>query len=268
MSVRVDQPTPYPDVNAVLHELLSAAQSILGDRFLGMYLGGSLAAGDFDPHRSDIDFLVVTFDEIPDNMLPAFEATHTRIAAGGSVWATELEGSYIPKDALRRYNPARALHPHLERGGVFRVEQHDSDWVIHRHVLREHGMALAGPAPRTLIDPVGPDDLRRAVLELLLGWWAPMLDDPARLCDPGYLPYAVLTMCRMLYTLQHGTIVSKPVAARWAQQALGERWVGLIDQALVWCRDEQFEYLNETRDLIRCALERSQQGVPLPDPRG
>lgn len=32
---------------------------------------------------------------------------------------------------------------------------------------------------------------------------------------------AILTMCRVLHTLEHGTIVSKPVAARWAQAKLG-----------------------------------------------
>jgi hypothetical protein len=35
------EPTPYSDVNAVLHELLSSIQAILGDHFQGMYLDGS-----------------------------------------------------------------------------------------------------------------------------------------------------------------------------------------------------------------------------------
>jgi predicted nucleotidyltransferase len=53
-------PTPYPDVNEVLLTLLDNVRAILGDYFTGMYLYGSLASGDFDPRRSDIDFLVVT----------------------------------------------------------------------------------------------------------------------------------------------------------------------------------------------------------------
>ena len=42
-------PTDYPEINAVLCELLSEARNILGDRFFGMYLDASLAIGDFDP---------------------------------------------------------------------------------------------------------------------------------------------------------------------------------------------------------------------------
>jgi predicted nucleotidyltransferase len=38
-------------------------QAVLRDRFIGLYLGGSLALGDFDPQRSDIDFVAVTVDE-------------------------------------------------------------------------------------------------------------------------------------------------------------------------------------------------------------
>jgi len=260
MSAHDTHPTPYPDVNALLHELLSSVQTILGSHFVGMYLYGSLASGDFAPHKSDIDFVVVTANELPDEMLPALEAMHARIAASGSRWATELEGSYISQHALRRYDPTHALHPHIDRGGgTLGVEQHDSDWVIQRHILREHGVVLAGPAPQTLIAPVLPNELRRAVLEILCGWWAPMLTDSTRLHSPGYRAYAILTMCRMLYTLQHGTVVPKPVAARWAQESLGERWAALIRRALAWPHDAQSDNLNETLGFIRYTLERSQQ---------
>jgi Aminoglycoside adenylyltransferase, C-terminal domain len=112
-----------------------------------------------------------------------------------------------------------------------------------------------------LIDPVQPDDLRRAVLGILHEWWAPMLhaERPARLQSSEYQAYAILTMCRALYTLHYGTIVSKPVAAKWAQETLGERWAALIERALAWRHDAPLDELNETLDFIRYALERGQQ---------
>ena len=91
MPAHVAHPTPYPDVNAVLHVLLSGVQAVLGDHFVGMYLSGSLASGDFAPQRSgDIDFVVVTVDELPDEMLPALEAMHACITTSGLKWATRL----------------------------------------------------------------------------------------------------------------------------------------------------------------------------------
>jgi hypothetical protein len=250
-------PTPYPEVNAVLDRLLSDVQTILGARFGGLYLYGSLASGDFDRQRSDIDFVVVTTDALPDEMLPALEAMHARIAASGLKWAAKLEGSYIPQRALRRYAPDGAPCPQINEGRFY-VGRHGSDWIIQRHILREHGVVLAGPSPQTLIDPVTPDDLRRAALGSLRAWWAPMLDDPACLQRSDYQAYAILTMCRALYTLQRGTVVSKPVAARWAQETLGERWAGLIERALAWHHDAPMDSLNATLDFIRYTLERAQ----------
>jgi len=74
----------------------------------------------------------------------------------------------------------------------------------------------------------------------------------------GLHSYAVLTMCRALYTLQHGAVVSKPVAARWAQAALGERWAALIERASAWRPGAQSDHLDETLDFIRYTLERGQ----------
>jgi hypothetical protein len=115
-----------------------------------------------------------------------------------------------------------------------RVEPHGGEWVIQRHILREGGVVLAGPPPAALIDPVTPDDLKAAVRDLFQAWWAPMLDDQSLLRESGYRAYAVLTMGRTLYTLRYGAVVSKPAAARWARQTLGERWVRLIEWAQAW----------------------------------
>jgi hypothetical protein len=46
-------PTPYADVNAVLYHFLANIQAIVRRHFVGMYVSGSLALGDFDPHSSD-----------------------------------------------------------------------------------------------------------------------------------------------------------------------------------------------------------------------
>ena len=41
-------PTPHADLNGVLHEFVTRNQAALGDNFIGAYLQGSLAVGDFD----------------------------------------------------------------------------------------------------------------------------------------------------------------------------------------------------------------------------
>lgn len=263
MTSHAPHPTPYPEVNAVLQAVLVGVRPLLGARLVGMYVHGSLASGDFNPQRSDIDFVVVTAGELPDGLLAALAAMHAQIYASGLPWATRMEGSYIPQQAIRRYDPAHARHPALRTDGSFELDQHSSDWVIQRHILREHGLVLVGPDPRTLIDPLQPDDLQRAVVGVLHEWWAPQLHDHTRLRHSDYQAYAVLTMCRARYTLAHGAVASKPVAARWAQAALDARWAALIERSLAWRPGMQLDELEATLALIRSTLEQADQHARL-----
>lgn len=230
-----DRLAPMPDaaVNALLHDVLVSVRAILGAQFVGMYLDGSLTTGAFDA-ASDIDFVVVTEDEVSPALFAALHAMHDRFAALPTPWATELEGSYIGRRALRRYDPANARHPNIERGPGERLKwaEHHADWVIHRAVLRERGITLVGPPPHTLIDPISPTALRQAMRSILDSWIVHFLDDPAPLRGRGYQSYLVLTLCRVLYTLHHGAVASKPVAAQWAQHRLDPRWSPLIERAV------------------------------------
>jgi predicted nucleotidyltransferase len=248
---------PHPDIQAILDELLGTVRALLRPRFVGLYLNGSLAAGGFARDTSDVDFVVVTENELSAPEIAALRTMHARLADRHPRWGRELEGSYIPRRALRRYDPADAVHAHIERGGELVVEWHHTDWVIQRHVLRERGVALAGPPARTLVDPVSSAELKEAVLALLASWWKPMLDDPALLRSAGYRAYAVLTMCRVLYTLARGEVTTKPDAARWAETTLNRRWTPLIDWALTYPADPEQDNLEEALAFIRYTVGRA-----------
>jgi predicted nucleotidyltransferase len=60
-------PTPYPELNRVLKALVEGIQSILKDNFVGAYLQGSFAVGDFDIH-SDVDFIALLKIRSPKQM--------------------------------------------------------------------------------------------------------------------------------------------------------------------------------------------------------
>jgi hypothetical protein len=264
MLTKINNPTPYPEVNAILQELLENVKSILGSQFVGMYLDGSLTSGDFDGD-SDIDFVVFTRDDISADLFTALQAMHDRIATIDSPYAVQLEGSYISQHGLRSYDPEHAHYPNIERGTGERLKlvQHADWWIIHRYILRERGITILGPAPQTLIYPVSPDDLRRAMLSLLGGWTTQILDNPTKINSRGYQSYVVLSLCRILYTLRFGDVVSKPFAARWAKETLGGPWVSLIDRA--WTGRHHPELpaeagdMDGTLDFIRFTLECSQQ---------
>ena len=98
---------------------------------------------------------------------------------------------------------------------------------------------------------------------ILNGWASQILEETAKIKQRGGQSYTVLSICRILYTLQYGTVVSKPVAARWAQEALDNKWTPLIERT--WAgrhnpgAEAPPEDVNGTLEFIRYALEQSQK---------
>ncbi len=244
-------PTPYGDVNTLLFILFAKVQAVLHEKLVGFYLYGSLSLGDFDPESSDVDFLVVTTENLPEKVLDDLRDIHASITSSGLPYAKRLEGSYIPRAALRRYDPHDACHPTIGVDWEFHVAQHKSNWVIERHILREYGVVVWGPSPKTLIDPIPPHELRKAVCDMLKDFWQFQLPEPEWLRPRDYQAFAVLTMCRALYILSGGSVVSKPEAAAWACQTLDPRWQSVIERALIWRHQHTRDDLTETLDFVR-----------------
>jgi hypothetical protein len=190
---------------------------------------------------------------------------HDDIATLDSPWAMELEGSYLSQAALRRYDPANNLHPNLERGRGehLKMVNHDEVWNIHRHILRERGITIIGPDPKELIDPISSSDLKKAMAPALNSWAKYILDHPEIMEHRGYQSYVVLSLCRILYTLRVGEVVSKRKAANWARETIDPKWEPLIDDAwegrhLSNTRADP-RAIEQTSDFIRYVLEHGQQ---------
>lgn len=250
-STRVDL-TPFPEVSWVLHDLLGRARAILAEHFAGMYLYGSLAMGDFNPARSDIDFVVVTGEHLPEQIIKELESMHL-VLASGAKWQRKLEGAYVPKAVIRRHDPQNRPLPTVNEGHFYMAPL-GSDWVMQRKILRETESALYGPSLHNLIDPVSAADLRAAVLAVIDDWWEPMLGDQARLHDPGYQPFAVLSMCRSLYTARLGELATKSRAAEWAMATLPKEWSPLIKRALQWGDGDEIDSIEQTAAFMRTVI--------------
>jgi hypothetical protein len=264
MNSRTFVPTCYPEINAVLEDLLEGVQTRLNGCLTGLYLHGSLAYGDFNPHSSDIDFLVVTEEVLLDAAFSSLKEMHARLFASEAAWAQKLEGAYLPRGQLRRHDLSHALIPWLGEDGHFALERLGSDWILQRWILREKGIVVAGPSLTSLIDPVSPEALKEAVRSSLREWWSPPFSSPQRFEDAAYRVYAILTMCRSLYVLEHGRVASKPQAAEWAMVTLEEPWRTLVALAAAWNPGMDFDLQEATFGLIQ--FTRKKWGLPASRP--
>lgn len=223
-------PTPFDELNTLLKDFVHRVTDILGDNFLGAYLQGSFAVGDADM-QSDCDFLVVTHGPL----MPAHEARlrqlHDEIPTRPGHWTRHLEGSYPPKGDLRTLDGLGRRWLYIDHGW------REMQWSTHcntevvRWSLREHGVTLAGPDPRELVDAISPEALRARMRQYAVTFLPELFTWLA--FDTAWAQrYAVATCCRILHTLDSGRVGSKKAAMLWAINNLDPTWRSLIQQSL------------------------------------
>ena len=223
-------PTPYQELNQVLDDLVSRMQQILDSDLVGAYLQGSFALGDFDQY-SDVDFVVVTREELSSQQVNALQVMHEQIYQLDCEWAQHLEGSYFPREILRRPSVRGTELWYLDHGARSLIRSDHCNTILVRWVVREKGVTLAGPPPKTLVDPISAGSLRTEIYETLIHWGQQILDNPGPYNNRFYQSFIVLNYCRMLHDLHRGSPGSKRAGAEWAKTVLDPSWSDLIDGA-------------------------------------
>ena len=215
-------------VSTLLRELTEQLPAVLGRNLVGIYLYGSLTQAAFNPKRSDVDLIVVTRRDLSDAQFRRLGAWLAR-ASASDPWAARLQMLFLIRDEVLTMNSRACLYQH----GLFRRSGSDGNPIIWVNVL-ESGVVLYGPRPESFVPAITPEILFRA-LEREVGYLR------EEICEkpgsewrdvPSYRAYAVLTLCRILYSFRRGTVVSKRRAARWALKHLPGEWHEIILQAL------------------------------------
>jgi hypothetical protein len=216
--------TPLPAVaKAVMQELVRGLLPILGARLIGVYVGGSVAMGDFAEATSDLDFLVVTdgFLSMEDEI--AIRQLHAELL-GRHGFAARLEGDYAPLETLIPEGTTVPV-PGCERG-VFLARVGEVMLSAENiYNVREHGIPLWGPPPHQILPAVSAEQVRNAIRRMLReGPGAPETAEEAAA--------ELLNLTRSLLSLQEGRPVTKSQGASWALQHLPPTFRPLIELAL------------------------------------
>ncbi len=222
-------PTPYPDLNVLLEEFVSQVRATLGEELIGLYLVGSFALGGFD-EDSDVDFLCVTRDGLMLAQQTSLQTIHAYLYDLETSWAQHLEGSYISAARLRQGADGSELF-YLDNTARELVWSDHCNKAVIRWTLYHHGIALYGPVTNTLLESVDSEALRQETRRTLRSWLEEILAQPQLVDSRWYQAYAVVTHCRMLYTLVEDAVASKPAAVMWALEHLDSSWAGLIERS-------------------------------------
>ncbi|MFI9805396.1 nucleotidyltransferase domain-containing protein [Streptomyces sp. NPDC052301] len=183
--------------------------SSLLDRFLdalsplrprALWAHGSLAGGDYQEGRSDLDLIAVLPEPVGLRTVRQVVRLHRRLRA--EPLAVKLHCSYLTPAVLA--DPDR---PHLTwaHGRVMRRPV----TPVTRRELHDFGRVLHGEPPGGLLPPVSDDRLHAFVVRDQRDFWRPAVDKARLWRQDAWVDLGLLTFARATVTLRDGRLVSK-----------------------------------------------------------
>ncbi|GCF08939.1 aminoglycoside adenylyltransferase domain-containing protein [Dictyobacter arantiisoli] len=221
--------------------LVAELQRLLEDNLTGIYLYGSMAAGGFNPERSDIDILVVT----PHNMSGETKKNLLELLWRMSRVPSALDITFLVSSVLHPFQPALPIEFHYAeklrefylqglrtQGGTAWLDatKEDAHLVLALTALRHYGICLYGTPIAEAIPDVPESLFRATLLDVMRNTLETYLSDPFT---------CVLNACRCLAYLRTGSYLSKSAAGTWALSALPAEYHPLITQSLAIYRSER-----------------------------
>ncbi|MGW1986229.1 nucleotidyltransferase domain-containing protein [Streptomyces collinus] len=176
----------------------------LGTR--AVWAHGSLAGGDYQEGRSDLDLVAVLREPPRLKTVRKVATAHRRLRA--EPLAGRLHCSYVAPATLD--DPER---PHLTwaHGRLMRRPV----TPVTRRELHDFGRVLSGEAPAGLLPEVPDAELRGFVVRDQRDYWRPAVDRARLWRQDIWVDLGLLTFARATVTLREGRLVTK-------REALGE----------------------------------------------
>ena len=216
------------DVAFFFSEYLARLEELLPNGISGCYLYGSAALGAYDPEKSDLDYMVVLPKALGEEAMPMLEQFHADLYHELPL-ARKLEGHYVPFADIQ-HGAFSQPYPSIADGQYWGLQ---GVMTLYWYQLHTCGIRIAGPAPHTLFPPVHWELVLKEMDYNINGYWYQRAQLPEdTVVGDGAIDFAVLTLCRILYTLEYRQIISKADAGRWAMQHLPATWHRLIDEAV------------------------------------
>jgi hypothetical protein len=190
------------DISALLDTLGVGIRAEAGA--LALYVGGSLATGDYHPGVSDLDLAAVIERPLEEACQRQVISLHRGLIASGQT-DEKLHCVYVPVDELEDVS-----RPHLTWASEELFRRPFSG--IGRAELLAHGYAVFGPPPAELIPAVSEAELREAVRGSLTGYWASALKKQAIWLQDIYVDLGLTTLARAEATLAGDGLITKTAA--------------------------------------------------------
>lgn len=169
-----------------------------------LLVGGSVASGDYLPAVSDIDLVAVVKGPMDAGRLDVLSSLHRGLDSSVGLG---LRVGCVYADEARVLDP-QARHATWTHGSpVMRILS-----GVTRAELVRHGYAVFGRTPLEILPAMSDDEVRRAALAELTGYWAWAIRRPTLWLDTAFADLSLLSMARGRHTMATGELITKTQA--------------------------------------------------------
>lgn len=166
-----------------------------------LYVGGSLAAGDYHPGVSDLDLVALVDVPLDDARRAQAQALHERLIRAEPL-GPKLHCAYLP---VGQVDDVAAEHPTWTTGAFWPMPLSG----VARAELLRFGLTVTGPPPAALVPPVSEEALRAAVRGQLSGYWSDAVRKPHIWSQDVYVDLGLVTLARADIALSEGRLATK-----------------------------------------------------------
>lgn len=187
------------ETERVLTDFVGAVRAVVP--VVAVWVHGSLAMGDFQPGRSDLDLVAVVENPLDAGQKSQLEGMHRRLLNEEPA-AAKLHCSYMAAAALSDSDA-----PHVTWAHNTFLERPVSP--VSRRELLDRGLVLHGPVPAQLLPPLGGRELTDYILRDLGEFWLPATGKPVRWLQDIWVDLGSLVVARATVTLGDGRLITK-----------------------------------------------------------
>ena len=223
----VDQlPLSPPPLDRILPAFIEDLRASIGDDLVGVYHFGSAVSGGFDPALSDIDLLIVTARPVDAIRFEIFAGLIERLQAREPEWAGRLDVNFVGRATLADFRQPGGPFVEISHEERLALHRRSEDWLETWFLARDANRALLGPPPWEVIPPIEFDEFLEVMVVDVHNYVARVRYD----WSDGKIAYRVMTLCRLLRSIETRAICSKQEGVEWGAARYPE-WAWLIHAA-------------------------------------
>ncbi|GFZ29758.1 nucleotidyltransferase [Clostridium zeae] len=218
------------NIEQVLFAYENELKCTFNDKVFGVYIYNSVALGNFDDNKSDIDFITVINEDFNDVDLKKLKLIHQKLI-NAYKYARKMEVMYIKFDEVGKGNNEISPYLYFADRKLHEYGYYDINSVTW-WTLKNYGIAIKSPDISNLQLNVEWKDVITNMNHNLNFYWKTKLKNKFIFITDYWIEFSILTLCRILYTFENNKITSKVEAAEFASNVVDEKYKMIISEAL------------------------------------